>query len=109
MLVEQQEGAEELVRALRQELHSLRQDTISVAANARQTVSEKEALQVALHLFCCACALGVHHRLRRPEMRFWTRGLRLAALSLVWSERGWDVHLVHLRCLLLSFTCLDTL
>lgn len=48
-LMEQQEGAEELVRALRQELHSLRQDTNSVAANARQTVSEKEALQVAVH------------------------------------------------------------
>lgn len=46
MLLEQQEGAEQLVRALRQELHSLRQDTNSVAANARQTVSEKEALQV---------------------------------------------------------------
>ena len=45
-LMEQQEGAEDLVRALRQELHNLRQDTNSVAANARQTVSEKEALQV---------------------------------------------------------------
>lgn len=46
VLQEQQEGAEELVRALRHELHSLRQDTNSVAANARQTISEKEALQV---------------------------------------------------------------
>lgn len=46
VLLEQQEGAEDLVRALRHELHSLRQDTNSVAANARQTVSEKEALQV---------------------------------------------------------------
>ena len=46
VLVEQQEGAEDLVRALRHELHSLRQDTNSVAANARQTISEKEALQV---------------------------------------------------------------
>lgn len=46
MLKQQQEGAEDLVRALRQELHSLRQDTISVAAGARQTISEKEALQV---------------------------------------------------------------
>ena len=46
-LLEQQEGAEELVRALRQELHSLRQDTNSVAANARQTISEKEALQAS--------------------------------------------------------------
>ena len=45
-LLEQQEGAEDLVRALRHELHSLRQDTNSVAANARQTISEKEALQV---------------------------------------------------------------
>ncbi len=49
MLVEQQEGAEDLVRALRHELHSLRQDTNSVAANARQTISEKEALQVCSH------------------------------------------------------------
>ena len=47
-LMEQQEGAEDLVRALRQELHNLRQDTNSVAANARQTVSEKEALQVCV-------------------------------------------------------------
>ena len=46
VLLEQQEGAEDLVRALRHELHSLRQDTNSVAANARQTISEKEALQV---------------------------------------------------------------
>ena len=45
-LAGQQEGAEELVRALRFELHSLRQDTNTVAANARQTVSEKEAVQV---------------------------------------------------------------
>ena len=45
-LAEQQEGAEELVHALRQELHNLRQDTNSVAANARHTLSEKEALQV---------------------------------------------------------------
>ena len=52
--MEQQEGAEELVRALRQELHSLRQDTNSVAANARQTVSEKEALQVPVHGPSCA-------------------------------------------------------
>lgn len=54
--MEQQEGAEDLVRALRQELHNLRQDTNSVAANARQTVSEKEALQVnspgAFHVVC---------------------------------------------------------
>lgn len=48
-LAEQQEGAEELVHALRQELHNLRQDTNSVAANARHTLSEKEALQV--HFF----------------------------------------------------------
>ncbi len=47
VLQEQQEGAEDLVRALRHELHSLRQDTNSVAANARQTVSEKEALQAS--------------------------------------------------------------
>lgn len=47
VLMEQQEGAEELVRALRQELHSLRQDTNTVAANARQTISEKDALQVS--------------------------------------------------------------
>lgn len=55
-LMEQQEGAEDLVRALRQELHNLRQDTNNVAANARQTVSEKEALQVllpwAFHVLC---------------------------------------------------------
>jgi len=50
VLVEQQEGAEDLVRALRHELHSLRQDTNSVAANARQTISEKEALQVCSRL-----------------------------------------------------------
>ncbi len=49
VLLEQQEGAEDLVRALRHELHSLRQDTNSVAANARQTISEKEALQVWRH------------------------------------------------------------
>ena len=47
VLMEQQEGAEDLVRALRQELHSLRQDTNTVAANARQTISEKDALQVS--------------------------------------------------------------
>ena len=54
VLMEQQEGAEDLVRALRQELHSLRQDTNTVAANARQTISEKDALQVSAptsHLF----------------------------------------------------------
>ena len=43
VLKQQQEGA--VVRALRQELHSLRQDTNTVAAGARQTISEKEALQ----------------------------------------------------------------
>ena len=52
MLLEQQEGAEQLVRALRQELHNLRQDTNTVAANARQTVSEKEALQVSSYEHC---------------------------------------------------------
>ena len=52
-LMEQQEGAEELVLALRQELHNLRQDTNSVAANARQTVSEKEALQVTFTQAAC--------------------------------------------------------
>ena len=50
VLLEQQEGAEDLVRALRHELHSLRRDTNSVAANARQTISEKEALQVWSYL-----------------------------------------------------------
>ena len=49
VLRQQQEGAEDLVRALRQELHSLRQDTNSVAAGARQTISEKEALQARPH------------------------------------------------------------
>lgn len=57
--MEQQEGAEELVRALRQELHNLRQDTNSVAANARQTVSEKEALQVErLWASCLVCLVN---------------------------------------------------
>ena len=60
-LVEQQEGAEELVRALRQELHNLRQDTNSVAANARQTVSEKEALQVSCTRAFCLVRLHMHH------------------------------------------------
>ena len=44
-LKQQQEGAEDLVRFLRQELHNLRQDTIGVAAGTRQAISEKEALQ----------------------------------------------------------------
>lgn len=60
-LMEQQEGAEDLVRALRQELHNLRQDTNSVAANARQTVSEKEALQVACTRAFCDVCLGMQH------------------------------------------------
>ena len=60
VLLEQQEGAEELVRALRQELHSLRQDTNSVAANARQTVSEKEALQVSITTSIQLAILGVN-------------------------------------------------
>ena len=59
--MEQQEGAEELVRALRQELHNLRQDTNSVAANARQTVSEKEALQVACTCGFCLVSLQMQH------------------------------------------------
>ena len=44
-LKQQQEGAEDLVRFLRQELHNLRQDTIGVAAGTRQAISETEALQ----------------------------------------------------------------